>query len=167
MAILEIRQFGDPVLRQKSSEVAKIDNEITKLIKNMAETMYNAHGVGLAAVQVGILQKVIAVDVSSEGKDLTALINPVIISKEGAATEEEGCLSFFDYRVPVERAEYIKLRAIDLKSGEEIEFEATDWFARALQHELDHLDGKLIIDRTNAQERSRILKEITLGKKGD
>lgn len=167
MTILNIRQFGDPVLRLKSEKVSKIDKEIKKLVKNMADTMYNVNGLGLAAVQIGVLQQVIVTDVSGEGKELSALINPEIIDRSGETVEEEGCLSVHEVRLPVKRAETIKVRGIDLKTGEEIIFEAADWTARALQHEIDHINGKLIIDRVSDEERARALKELVLKSKGD
>ncbi len=167
MSLLEIRQFGDPVLKEKSGKVAKIDKSIKKLAKTMAEIMYEADGLGLAAVQIGVLQQVIVTDVSGEGKDLSALINPEIIDMEGEIVEEEGCLSIISIRIPIKRAQIIKVRGIDLESGEEVEFEAKDWFARAIQHEIDHIQGKLILDRASNEDRVQAIKNLTLKKSGE
>jgi len=166
MAVLKIRQFGDPVLRQKSAAISRIDQKIKDLVKDMADTMYEAEGLGLAAVQIGILQQVIVTDISGEGKDLRALVNPEIIEAHGEQVEEEGCLSVPGFKVPVKRAMTVKVKGIDLKSGDEIVVEAEDWFSRALQHEIDHLQGILIIDRASKEDRARILKELAIGHLG-
>lgn len=162
--ILAIRQFGDPVLRQKSQTIENIDRNLKKLVSNMADTMYDASGLGLAAVQVGVLQQVIITDISGEGINLRALINPVITDMSGETIEEEGCLSVSDLRALIKRAKTIQVKGIDLKIGEEITFEAEDWHARAIQHEIDHINGKLFFDKASEEERIKIMKQLTLGK---
>lgn len=142
--IYPIRTVGDPVLRTKTKEVKEVTDKTRKLINNMFETMYDAPGIGLAAPQIGISKKVVVVDV--EG-DKYALINPEIVEKQGAEIGEEGCLSIPGERDLVERSTYIKVRALD-ENGKEIEVEARDLLARALQHEIDHLDGVLFTDKT-------------------
>lgn len=163
---MPIRQFGDQVLRQKSQIVKEIDKDIKILAKNMADTMYGADGVGLAAVQIGILQKVILTDVSGEGKELRALINPEIIKSQGETIEEEGCLSVRGIKLPVMRAESVKIRGIDLQTGKEVTIEADGWYARALQHEIDHLEGRLILDRISKEDRIKAIRELTIGRPG-
>lgn len=163
MSVMPIRQFGDQVLRQKSQPVKTIDKEVKALAKNMADTMYRAEGMGLAAVQIGILQKVIITDVSGEGKELRALINPVIVEKQGEIEEEEGCLSVKGVRLPIKRAEKVKVKGTDLQTGKEVVVEAEGWYARALQHEIDHIEGKLIIDRASKEDRIKAIRELTLG----
>lgn len=163
MSIFPIRQFGDQVLRQKSQPVKKIDREIKALVKNMADTMYKVEGMGLAAVQIGILQKVIVTDISGEGKELKALVNPQIVEKQGEIIEEEGCLSVRGIKLLVKRAEKVKVKGIDLQTGEEVIVEADGLYGRALQHEIDHIKGKLIIDRASKEDRIKAIRELTLG----
>ncbi|MGM0602765.1 MAG: peptide deformylase [Bacillota bacterium] len=144
MAILQIRKLGDPVLRSKAKKVDKINEKTNELLDNMQDTMYTEDGVGLAAPQVGILQRIAVVDV---GENLIELINPEIISESGKSIMEEGCLSVPNETGEVIRAEKITVRTLN-REGEEITFEAEDFEARAIQHELDHLDGILFIDKT-------------------
>ncbi|KKN06744.1 hypothetical protein LCGC14_1074100 [marine sediment metagenome] len=167
MTVLNIRQFGDPVLKQESQKIVKIDKSLKNLAKNMADTMYDASGLGLAAVQIGVLQQLIVTDVSGEGEDLRALINPEIIDMDGEITEEEGCLSVGTIRLPIKRAQTIKVKAIDLKTGEEVVFEAQDWIARAMQHEIDHIQGRLILDRASKDDKAQAIKELMLGTVGE
>ncbi len=159
MAVLPIRKFPDPVLKEKTLPVEKIDDELHKLIKNMADTMYAAPGMGLAANQVGILKRVIVVDVD-EG--LMVFLNPEITWYSDETEEgEEGCLSVYpqEIQVMVPRSTKIRFKAMNEK-GEPVEFEAEGLFARALQHEVDHINGMLILDRTSPEERRRTLKEL-------
>ncbi|MEW5705197.1 MAG: peptide deformylase [Actinomycetota bacterium] len=158
MAVLTIRRFPDPVLKEKVLPVEKIDGEILELIKNMADTMYAAPGIGLAANQVGILKRVIVVDVDDK---LMAFINPEIVWYSDEVEEgEEGCLSVDpDIHVMVPRSTKIKLRAKNEK-GEDIELEAEGLLARALQHEVDHINGIIILDRTSPEERKKALREL-------
>ncbi|MCL6471602.1 MAG: peptide deformylase [Firmicutes bacterium] len=160
MAVLPIRSFPDPVLKEKTKPVEKIDGEINLLIKNMADTMYAAPGVGLAANQVGVVKRVMVVDTSDKHQELRVYINPEITwYSDEIEEDEEGCLSIFpsEIQVVVPRSVKIRFKAINEK-GEPVEFEADGLLARALQHEVDHLNGVLILDRTTPEERRRALK---------
>ena len=149
MALRPIRLLGDDVLRKKAKKVEKINTFIKNLLDDMADTMYKNKGVGLAGNQVGILKRVIVVD---DGDGLLQLINPVILEKEGTQIDEEGCLSLPDIYGDVERADKIKVKAQN-KQGKYIEFEAEGYLARIIQHEVDHLEGKLFSDTaTNLHE---------------
>lgn len=146
MAILNIRKIGDPVLRSKAKEVEEVTDKTRDLLDNMAETMYDAPGIGLAAPQVGILQRVIVVDVEDDN-GLLELINPEIISvSEEKAIMEEGCLSIPEEKGHVVRAKKVTVRGLN-RNGKEVIIEAEDLLARALQHEIDHLDGILFVDK--------------------
>ncbi len=154
MTILDLRIFPDPVLKQKATPVVAFDSNLKTLLKNMAETMYYEKGVGLAAPQVGITHRLVTIDVSEERTDLKLLVNPEIIKKQGKCSGEEGCLSIPGYRDVVERSEIITVKAQD-PDGEVIEFEASGLLSVCIQHEIDHLDGVLFIDRL-----SRLKKEL-------
>ena len=143
MAILPIRKEGDPVLRQKAQPVPKVTKRIVKLLQDMEETMYAADGVGLAAPQVGVSERLIVVDV---GDGPIHLVNPVLIAAEGSGVDVEGCLSIPGVVGYVERAQKVVVDGLDMK-GRPRRVEAEDWLARALQHEIDHLDGILFIDK--------------------
>lgn len=143
MAIRNIRTIGDDILRKKCRMVDEINDRILTLIKDMQETMYAADGVGLAAPQVGILKRIAVVDV---GEGPINLINPEIIETEGEYLDEEGCLSIPGEQGPVLRPEKIKVKTLNEK-GEELIIEAEGLFARAICHELDHLDGVLFVDK--------------------
>ncbi|MFI5358881.1 MAG: peptide deformylase [Halanaerobiales bacterium] len=151
MAILNIRKIGDPVLRTKAKEVKEITEKTLELLDNMAETMYAAPGVGLAAPQVGILQRIVVIDVEDE-HGLIELINPVITeySREELIMEE-GCLSIPGRSGKVKRPARVTVRALDRK-GKEFELKAEGYLARAIQHEVDHLDGFLFIDKVLEEE---------------
>ena len=155
MALLEIRTAGDPVLKEISAPVEKIDKRLRKLLDNMAETMYASEGVGLAAPQIGELIRVAVVDVDK--KNRYDLINPVITWREGSVVDNEGCLSCPNLFGDVERAEKIRVEYTN-RFGKKKTLEADGLLARCIQHELDHLDGRLFID---------IAKNITQGKKPD
>ena len=147
MAILNIRKIGDPVLRSNTRKVEKISDKTWDLLDNMAETMYAAPGIGLAAPQVGVLLKIIVVDVDDDENGLIELINPEILSySEEKEIIEEGCLSVPDQTADVIRASQIRVKALD-REGKEFEFSAKDLLARAIQHEIDHLNGVLFIDK--------------------
>ncbi len=143
MATYKVVEREDPILRKVSKEVPKITPNVLKLISNMLETMYEYNGVGLAAPQVGVLKRIIVVDI---GDGPIALINPEILERQGSQIGQEGCLSCPDMWGDVDRAQYIKIKGIT-PEGEEVIFEAEDYLARALQHECDHLDGVLFIDK--------------------
>jgi len=154
MAILEIRKYPEKVLKQKALPVTSFDQELQELIDNMIETMYAAPGVGLAAPQVGEPRRVAVIDISSrEDKcPLLVIVNPVIVSSEGEVEFEEGCLSLPEYTALVKRSENVVVKALD-RDGKAIEVGATDLLAIALQHEIDHLDGILLIDRISPIKR--------------
>lgn len=143
MAIRNIRKFGDEVLRKKSKIVSKIDDRTITLIEDMLDTMYEAEGVGLAAPQVGILKRIVVIDV---GEGPIVLINPEIIKTEGSYIDSEGCLSLPGESADVERPEKVTVRAMD-QNGEVREIEGEELLARAFCHEIDHLDGILYIDK--------------------
>lgn len=142
MAIRIIRKDDDPVLRKKSKMVDKIDEKIRTLLDDMVETMYDADGVGLAAPQIGILKRIIVIDI---GDGIVELINPEIIEATGAETDSEGCLSLPGASGDVTRPKTVKVKGLDRK-GNEIIIEGSDLMARALCHEIDHLNGVLFID---------------------
>ncbi len=154
--IREILHFPDPRLKQNAGPVNNITGDLVQLVDDMVQTMYDAPGIGLAAVQLGIPQRIVVLDVNHEepGKDLIKLINPVITAREGEIVWEEGCLSVIDYVAEVKRSAKIEIKAWT-PDEKEITLEAAELFAVALQHELDHLDGKLFIDRI-----SRLKKEL-------
>jgi peptide deformylase len=147
--ILDIRVLGDPVLREQTQTVTSITEEIRQLVDDMFETMYAAEGIGLAATQVGRRERVAVLDVDEHP---LAIINPEIISREGSARDEEGCLSIPDIYGEVERPAHVVLRALD-RDAQPFEIEATGLLARCIQHEVDHLNGKLFIDYLSLLKR--------------
>ncbi|NLL47889.1 MAG: peptide deformylase [Firmicutes bacterium] len=147
MAKLPIIKIGDPVLEQEAVEVPKITKKITKLIDDMLETMYDANGVGLAAPQVGVSQRIIVLDV---GEGPVVLVNPVIQSAQGEEIDVEGCLSIPERWVYVKRATQVVITGLNEK-GKPVRIEADGYFARALQHEVDHLHGVLMLERMLAE----------------
>jgi peptide deformylase len=157
MAVREIRIIGDPVLTRKAEPVAVVDEEIIRLARDMVETVHAAPGIGLAAPQVGVGKRVIVVDASvgENPADLHILINPEIVAKEGEAVCEEGCLSVPDIREKVVRPYRVKVRGLDLE-GRPIEVEGEDLLARALCHEVDHLDGILFVEKLSPLKRALI-----------
>jgi peptide deformylase len=161
MALRRILKFPEPVLHEKALDVAAIDGRTDEVLRDMADTMYAAPGVGLAAPQIGIGERLIVVDVDAEnpGQHLLKLVNPVITEREGSIIWEEGCLSVVDYTAEVKRSAQILLRAWTLDQRE-IEIEADGLLAVALQHELDHLEGKLFIDRLSALKRDSYKRRI-------
>ena len=159
MSILTILEFPDERLRKKASAVKSVDDKIKKLVDDMLETMYESKGVGLAATQVDVHQRVIVIDVSEEKNAPLSLINPEIIERDGIKESEEGCLSVPGFFEKVKRAEHIKVKAID-KEGQAFEFEARDLLAVCVQHEMDHLNGKLFVDYISSLKRQRIKKKL-------
>lgn len=149
MARYNVVHEGDPVLRRISRPIKEVNSNIVKLMNNMAETMYYNHGVGLAAPQVGINKRVIVVDV---GERLIKLANPEIIKTHGIQNGPEGCLSIPGLYGNVKRSSYVKIRALN-ENNEEVTISAKDFEARALQHEIDHLDGILFTDKATELER--------------
>lgn len=164
MAILPIKVYPDPILKKRASEVTEITAEIERLLDDMAETMYDAPGIGLAATQVGSLHRVIVVDLGDDeetGREakLYKLINPVIVESEGEIEMEEGCLSIPDVREYVRRSESILVSAL-LPSGEKVEISADGLLAVCIQHEIDHLDGILFIDRLTPLRRELVRSKL-------
>jgi peptide deformylase len=156
VSILDIRVLGDPVLRKPTKPVTEVTDELRKLIADMFETMYAAEGIGLAAPQVGRTERLAVVDV--DGKKY-AMINPAIVSTSGAPEKaEEGCLSIPDIYGDVERPAEVTIRAID-ENGSEYEATGAELFGRCLQHEIDHLDGKLFIDYLSPLKRKAALSK--------
>ena len=149
MSCRNIRFIGDDLLRKKSKVVGEINERIIELLEDMAETMYESQGVGLAAPQVGVLRRVAVIDV---GEGLVELINPEIIEASGEQTDMEGCLSVPEYVGTVTRPQKVTVKAQNRK-GEEFVLEAEDFFARAVCHELDHLDGVLFVDEAEEIEK--------------
>jgi len=143
LVVRQIRTIGDPVLKSKCQPVQEIDESLERLIDNMAETMYDAPGVGLAAPQIGVNKQVIVYDV---GEGLQVILNPEIINRGPEEESAEGCLSVPGHERIVKRAGWIRVRGLD-RRGEKIEKEFTGFPARVLQHEIDHLQGRLIVDR--------------------
>lgn len=144
MAIREIRKEGDEILRKKSREVEIIDNRIKELLQDMLETMHKANGVGISAVQVGILKRVVVIDIYDGNKPLK-LINPVIVKQKGTQEVEEGCLSFPNQYAKVIRPKEVTVKALN-EDGKPVVIKGKDLLAQALSHEIDHLDGKVFID---------------------
>jgi len=159
LSVLTILEFPDERLRKKASEVKVVDGNVKKLVDDMLETMYLAKGIGLAATQVNVHQRIVVIDIS-EGKDNPlCLINPEIVEKYGNEESEEGCLSVPGFFEKVNRAESIKVKALD-KEGQPFEFEANELLAVCVQHELDHLEGKLFVDYISSLKRQRIKKKL-------
>jgi len=157
MAILEIKEYDEPVLREKALPVKEITTEILNLIRDMAETMYTDSGVGLAAPQVGISKRIIIIDEDEEG--LIVLVNPEIIKSEGEVIDEEGCLSIPDIYSDVKRSSKVTVKALN-ENGDQIEITKEGLIARALQHEIDHLNGILFIDRIGRMKRQILLDKL-------
>ena len=146
MALRMIRLEGDEILRKKSRPVEKIDDKVRELVKDMIETMHKYDGVGLAAVQVGILKQILVIDTYEEGSPVYVLINPEIVKTKGLREVEEGCLSFPNKFAKVKRPEEVVARALD-ENGKKIEIKAKGLLAQAICHEVDHLNGEVFIDK--------------------
>jgi peptide deformylase len=159
MTILDILHFPDPRLRNVAQPVDLVDDAIRKLVDDMFETMYTAPGIGLAATQVNVDKRVIVIDVSEEKDQPLCLINPEILARDGVEEMEEGCLSVPGVFELVERADHIRIQALG-RDGERIEIEASDLLAVCIQHEIDHLDGRLFVDYLSPLKRARIRKKL-------
>ncbi|KAF0182921.1 MAG: peptide deformylase [Nitrospirae bacterium] len=165
MAVLDIKTYPADVLKQKAKPIQNVDDDLQQLIIDMIETMHEARGIGLAAPQVGVSKRLVVLDLSSreEKMPVLVLVNPEIIEAEGIVESEEGCLSIPECLMSIKRAEKVKVRAMD-PAGKIIEIEAEGLLARALQHELDHLDGVVLFDRLSAIKREffkkRYLKNL-------
>lgn len=162
MAVREIRKYPDEVLKKKAEPVGDIDDELQRLIHDMVETMYAAPGIGLAAPQVGVSKRLIVVDISrgeDEESSLIVLINPEIVESRGEVKSEEGCLSLPGFLSTVDRAEVVVIRGLD-REGKETTVSAEGLLSMAFQHEIDHLEGTLLLDRTSFLKREFYKKQI-------
>jgi peptide deformylase len=161
MGLRRILKFPAPALKQPAGEVAEIDGQVDELLRDMVETMYAAPGVGLAAPQIGVAQRLITLDVDHDnpGEHLLKLVNPVIVEQEGTVVWEEACLSVVDYSAEVRRSARVLVRAWT-PDQREVAIEADGLLAVALQHEIDHLDGKLFIDRLSALKRESYKRKL-------
>ena len=159
MAILDVLTYPDPLLARSAEPVKIIDNKIKKLVDDMAETMYAAPGVGLAATQVSQLLRLMVIDVSEEKNQLRVFINPEIIKNEGAAINEEGCLSVPGFYDKVERAETVMVTALD-RDGQRFTINASGMLAVCIQHEIDHLDGKVFVEYLSPLKSNRIKNKL-------
>ncbi len=159
MAILDILHYPDKRLRKVAKPVGNVDGSIKKLVDDMFETMYTAPGIGLAATQVNVHQQVIVIDISDEKNQPLCLINPEIIAEEGTESCDEGCLSVPDVYETVERSEKVTVKALD-QNGDEYTLEAEELLAVCIQHEIDHLKGKLFVDYLSPLKFQRIKKRL-------
>jgi peptide deformylase len=159
MALLPILEFPDPRLRTRAQPVEHVDDALRKLIDDMFETMYAAPGIGLAATQVNVHKRLVVIDVSESRKEPRVFINPEILSREGVEETEEGCLSVPGVYDKVTRANRVRVRALD-RDGKPFELDADGLLAVCIQHEIDHLDGKLFVDYLSELKRTRIRKKL-------
>ena len=159
MAILDVLTFPDPLLHRTAEVVKLIDNKVKKLVDDMAETMYEAPGIGLAATQVGELKRIMVIDISEEKNQLRVFINPEIIKKEGTAINEEGCLSVPGFYDKVERAETVMVTALD-REGQRFTINASGLLAVCIQHEIDHLDGHVFVEYLSPLKANRIKNKL-------
>jgi peptide deformylase len=159
--IHEIVKYPDPVLAKRGEPITEFDDDLKTLVEEMFESMYAAHGIGLAAPQIGLSMRLTVIDVNfkKDPADKLVLINPEIVEREGKQYEEEGCLSLPEIREKVHRAAKVKVRAQNVE-GEWFEVEGEELLARALQHEIDHLDGVLFIDRLSRLKRDLLIRRI-------
>ena len=155
MAVLEVVQIGNPVLKAKAEPVEKINKQILKILYDMADTMYASDGVGLAAPQIGVSKRIIIVDI---GEGLIELINPEIVSAEGSVVDQEGCLSVAGFFGDVARAQKVVVQGLN-RQGKRVKIKAVDFLARALQHEIDHLEGRLFVDLAVNLKKLQATKE--------
>jgi len=165
MAILDILTFPDPRLRQRAQPVAEVNDRVRCLIDDLLETMYAAPGIGLAATQVGIGWRIMVIDVSKTHDQPSVFINPELLEQTGTTETEEGCLSVPGFYEPVRRAASIRVRALD-RDGQPFELAADDLLAVCIQHEIDHLDGKLFVDRISSLKRQRIRHKLEKERRG-
>ncbi len=159
MALLPILRYPDPRLHKIASPVTKVDDEVRRIVQNMAETMYAAPGIGLAATQVDVHKQIIVIDVSETKDQLLTLINPEILERRGESEFEEGCLSVPGVFEKVERSEWIRVRALDA-DGQPFEFEAEGLLAVCVQHEMDHLKGRVFVEYLSRLKQDRIVKKL-------
>jgi len=159
MPILDILVYPDARLRKIAEPVATVNDEVRQLVADMIETMYDANGIGLAATQVNVHQQVIVIDISDSRDQPLVLINPTIVRKDGEQTYDEGCLSVPEYYAPVNRAETITVTALD-SQGELFEMDADGLLAICIQHEMDHLIGKVFVDYLSRLKQDRVRKKM-------
>ena len=159
MARLTILHYPDPRLRKPALPVETVDNRIRTLVDDMLETMYAAPGIGLAATQVNVQKRIVVMDVSEQKNQPLAFINPTLLEREGENESEEGCLSVPGFYETVHRAERVRVSALD-RDGEPFELDASGLLAVCIQHEMDHLDGKLFVDYLSVLKRDRIRKKL-------
>lgn len=159
MALLDILLYPDQELRKTAAPVENVDGRIDKMVGDMLETMYEAPGIGLAATQIGIHERVVVMDVSEEGSEPLVLINPTLRDSDGEQEMQEGCLSIPGIYENITRPAQIKIEAID-RAGDPFELEAEGLLAVCIQHEIDHLDGKLFVDYLSTLKRNRIRKKM-------
>lgn len=159
MTILNILKYPDQRLYTIANEVKVVNSKIKKLISDMAETMYGAPGIGLATTQVDVHQRIIVIDISEDKNNLLVLINPRLLEKRGEETNQEGCLSVPEVFEKVKRAEWIKVSALD-ENGKKFELEAEGLLAVCIQHEVDHLLGKVFVDYLSNLKKNRIKKKL-------
>lgn len=159
MALLNVLVYPDSRLRHVAEAVTEFDDKLKKLSEDMAETMYDAPGIGLAAIQVNVKKRIIVVDISEEQNDLMTLVNPVIIEKDGEQVFNEGCLSVPEYYAEVARAEHIVIETQNI-DGKKQTIEADGILAVCIQHEIDHLDGKVFVDYLSLAKRERVRKKM-------
>lgn len=159
MAILEVLHFPDKRLRNKAKPVEKVDDKIRQIVDDMFETLYQAPGIGLAATQVNIPQRIIVIDLSEQQNQPLCLINPELLETSGTEEMDEGCLSVPGFYESVKRAEHVKVRALN-QQGESFTLETGDLLAVCIQHEMDHLEGKLFVDYLSPLKRQRIKNKL-------
>ncbi len=159
MALLHILHYPDPRLRTRAEPVETVDDDLRRLVEDMFETMYDAPGIGLAATQVDVHKRVIVIDVSEDRTEPLCLINPEIVAKSGSEQMQEGCLSVPGYYDLVERADAVTVKALD-RDGKSVELETDGLLAVCIQHEIDHLDGKLFVDYLSELKRKRVRKKL-------
>jgi peptide deformylase len=158
LALAQIRQYGDPALRLVANEVEDYDDDLRRLVERMTVLMHEAQGVGLAATQVGVLRRLFVFEPDDDGPKV--IVNPVVVERaDTTVTDDEGCLSLQGVRVPVERSTKIVLEGKD-ENGKDVRYELDEYGSRVVQHELDHLDGVLIIDRTDDEHRKEALATL-------
>jgi len=166
MALLEIIKYPDPRLRTVAKPVAEVTDELRQLIDDMLETMYAAPGIGLAATQVDFHERLLVIDISEDKTAALCLINPEILEQSGSFENDEGCLSVPEVYESVERSEHVRVKALD-RNGQEFELEAEGLLSVCIQHEIDHLEGKLFVDYLSQLKRSRLKKKLTKARKRD
>lgn len=159
MALRQILHFPDPRLRKKATAIREVTDDIRQLADDMLETMYDAPGIGLAATQINIQKRLVVIDISQDGTEPYVFINPQIISTKGEREHEEGCLSVPESYELVTRADTVRVSALD-RNGNAFELDADDLLATCIQHEIDHLDGKLFVDYLSNLKRQRIKKRL-------